>query len=89
MIRVSIEKRKNYKHIVGKEKKEVFGDGEIEEKLALHSIREVIWDYQDYISLNGSEVEETEKIKNCQALKTGFYVFDCGDFSYYIEIIRN
>lgn len=85
-----IEKKNNFKHIIGKEYTDTFS--EYQEQLAKEVAWEVANEYEAYINSNGHELDDQDKINDIEAitnLKSGEYSFDCGDFTYYITIENN
>ena len=86
-MKVVISKKNNYEHIVGEEWKEVYG--EYEEHTACEHIQEIVEEYEAGIKANGHELDDQDKMNDIEAttnLHAGEYDFDCGDYTYYIEI---
>ena len=84
---VEIEYRKNHEGIIGKEWTEVYG--EYEERFANEHIQEIVEEYEANINAGGLELDDQDKMNDIEAvmnLKDGEYDFDCGDFTYYINI---
>ena len=87
-MKVVIERKKNFDHIVGQEFKDVYG--EYEEALAKTRIGEIVDEYEAHLGINGFELTDQDKMNDIEAvtyLHEGTYDFDCGDFTYYIEIL--
>lgn len=86
-MKVIIEYKKNHEGVIGKERKEVYG--EYEERLAKEHIEEIVEEHEAYLHENGLVLEDQDTMNDIEAatnLHEGEYYFDVGDFTYYITI---
>ena len=82
-----ISKKKNHEGIIGHEYKEVYGEYEVD--TSKKHIQEIVWEYEDNLSSSGFELTDNDKVNDIYSVSeliNGLYDFDCGDFTYYIEI---
>jgi hypothetical protein len=76
---LSVERRKNYEHVIGKEFKEKYVAKDERD------IRLYIGEYLD--NLYGEVYDQHENdIESIYNLKNGFYAIDDGDFTLYVDI---
>ena len=85
-MQIIISKKNNHEHIVGREFEEVYDKFDVQ--FAKQQILEVVSEFEKSVNLNGLEIEQEDRneIEAVTSLKEGFYSFDCGDYTYYIEI---
>ena len=86
-MKVVISKKKNHEGVIGKEFEEVYGEYEID--AALEHIKEITEEYESELNANGFELTDNDKVNDIYSVSeliNGLYDFDCGDFTYYIEI---